>query len=44
LLELCHEVHGEAVSNLNNTSLRTTCKFQRYYIQTFAGELRVVLQ
>jgi hypothetical protein len=44
LRKYCHEVHGEAVSTLNSTNLRTARKFQRYYIQTFAGEERKFLQ
>ncbi|WIA14629.1 hypothetical protein OEZ85_003134 [Tetradesmus obliquus] len=39
-LHVIHEVRDGrdvALSNLNSTNLRTTRKFQRYYIQTFAG-------
>jgi hypothetical protein len=39
-LHVIHEVRDGrdvALSNLNSTSLRTTRKFQRHYIETFAG-------
>jgi hypothetical protein len=39
-LHVIHEVRDGrdvALSNLNSTNLRTTRKFQRHYIQTFAG-------
>jgi hypothetical protein len=46
-LHVIHQVRDGrdvALSNLNSTNLRTTRKFQRYYIQTFAGEERKFLQ
>jgi hypothetical protein len=39
-LHVIHEVRDGrdvALSNINSTSLRTTRKFQRHYIETFAG-------